>query len=120
MTQYSFLYLDENRLNEQSLNDQYMREQMVDSFLLHFPEIISRVEKALQKKDGGSLARSIHSLKASLGLFGVDALQSQAARVEVVASAIHTNETLLEAHLTIAKAKALVKEVEVLKEQSKK
>jgi HPt (histidine-containing phosphotransfer) domain-containing protein len=116
MKQQSFLYLNEDRLKAQSMNDRQMRAQMVDSFLQHFPEIILLVEKALQRKDGGSLARAIHKLKASLGLFGVDALYSQAERVENIAADIHTNETLLETHLAIARAKALVKEVKLFKE----
>ncbi len=118
MKQQSFLYLDEDRLNAQSMNDRQMRAQMVDSFLLHFPEIILLMEKALQRKDGSSLARAIHKLKASIGLFGIDALHSQAERAEQIATNIHTNETLLETHLAIARAKALVKEVEVFKENS--
>jgi HPt (histidine-containing phosphotransfer) domain-containing protein len=114
----SFLYLDEDSLNAQSMNDGQMLSQMVDSFLLHFPEIILLVEKALQRKDGDSLARAIHKLRASLGLFGIEALSSQAARVEQIAADIHTNETLLETHLAIARAKALIREVKVLKEKS--
>jgi len=114
----TFLYLDEDRLNAQSMNDGQMRSQMVDSFLLHFPEIILGVEKALQRKDGGSLARAIHKLRASLGLFGIEALYSQAERAEQIAADIHANETLLETHLAIARAKALIKEVKVFKEKS--
>ncbi len=118
MKKQSFLYLDEDRLNTQSLNNIEMRAQLVDSFLLYFPEIIINVEKALQRKDGGSLARAIHKLKASIGLFGVEVMHSQAARVEQIAAYIHTNETLLETLLTIARAKVLVKEVELYKEKS--
>lgn len=118
MKQHSFLYLDEDRLNAQSMNDWQMRAQMLDSFLLHFPEIILLVENALQRKDGSSLARAIHKLKGALGLFSVDALHSQAERAEKLAKEIHTNEMLLEIHLAIARAKVLVKEVEVLREKS--
>ncbi|NBP68764.1 MAG: Hpt domain-containing protein [Cytophagia bacterium] len=118
MKQQPFLYLDEDRLKTQSMNNQEILTQMVDSFLLHFPEIILLAETALQRKDGSSLARAIHKLKASIGLFSTDALHRQAERAEQIATDIHTNETLLETHLAIARAKVLVKEVEVFKEKS--
>jgi HPt (histidine-containing phosphotransfer) domain-containing protein len=119
MKQQTFLYLDEERLNEQSLNNRQMREELVNTFLLHFPNLITRAEKALLQKDVNSLARAFHNLKASIGLFGAADVQTQAAQAEKMATAIHSNESLLTVHIALAKAKELVKEVEVLKEKTK-
>ncbi|MCE2733800.1 MAG: Hpt domain-containing protein [Chryseotalea sp.] len=119
MKQQTFLYLDEERLNEQSLNNRHMREELVNTFLLHFPNLITRAEKALLQKDGNSLARAFHSLKASMGLFGATDVQTQTAQAEKMAMDIYSNESLLTVHIALAKAKELVKEVEVLKEKTK-
>lgn len=119
MKPQSFLYLDEKRLHLQALNNQKIRDQLVDSFLMYFPEMIGRVENALQHKDGHSLARAIHMLKASLGIFSVDALVQQAERAELLACASNTNEMLLEGHLALAKAKVLMDEVKTFKENQK-
>ncbi|MFO0505562.1 MAG: Hpt domain-containing protein, partial [Chryseotalea sp.] len=71
------------------------------------------------QKDGNSLARAFHNLKASLGLFGAADVQTQAAQAEKMATDIYSNESLLTVHIALAKAKELVKEVEELKEKTK-
>lgn len=65
--------------------DQDILSQLSELFLQEYPGQLSAVRRGLEAHDASAVARSAHTLKGSVGVFGADAAVNAAHRLETCA-----------------------------------
>jgi hypothetical protein len=73
---------DLSYLRQVSGNNEVFVKEMVETFIQSIPQSLSEIEEAVRISDTQKLARTLHQIKPSLSLLGLDILKESSIRLE--------------------------------------
>lgn len=82
MSSHSSKFYHLDKLENFMSQDQAAVKHMVDLFLQTTPELLASINKGLIEKDATLLAKSAHTLKPTLDIFGIDAMHDPIRQIE--------------------------------------
>ena len=64
--------------------DEVLLKEVVQLFLIEYPQLLQQIEQGVNESDAGLLERSAHSLKGSLGTIGAEIAANSAFALELM------------------------------------
>jgi len=107
-----YLYFDLRQLKETTACNEAMAQEVLQSFTLHFPGLLTTARKSLSGRDVKNLQQCFHQIKASLGLLSRNTLYEEAVAVEQSLVNIHHRRVLLNTYVVLQKMEVLIKEAQ--------